>query len=1457
MTTTMVTMMTTTNLIVALWLLLVGVLAGIPSAEANPFLSTPNDKCSASGSVPTRFAVACPITCVSDVKNCPKAFVSTAIATCTQTVCLDGSCQADCTAANQNPVCTCSRGYNVGDGQTVTPTRPLYPCNLNPPTVNVPQYLQESPVDTGNANKPLWNACTALANANGTTFLVSQTSLYLECAIPPPSDRTTHFAAPEFLIAYAIVGVEIILLLFHSLYKRTRESSFRDRPSNSGGVLPRGAAGSFKSPADVELADMSSSFGAAPDPNITFLGYRLDPIGTAASTTVIATSIIWIILLAILTLDYYAVFAQFGFREESDMIFYDHSLLSKVFIVVWHFVTFWFLWVVFAQPGADSRFGRRVPLASASFVVARKRLPDPVALANQGAMVDWVRRTEVRLRKYTGADVSLTTVPVLTTSNGRRYIEFECARYVYDDRAASFVPHSITVGPTFGDVHRQRSGLRSGEARDRLELVGPNAIVFPADTFITALFKEFSGLFYVYQMMMLWIWFYYAYYYMALVLTAVIVVSGVIKVLVFLRSQKRVLDMASFSGSTRVLRDGTWSLETSENVVPGDIIQVTASSEHVLTVDAVLIEGGAVCDESSLTGEALPVVKAAIRDDTPDAVCTPGTTKNSALFAGCHILEVQPTASDRPVLAVVTATGAQTSKGRLVKDILFPTPVSFVFIEHLKIVFPLLVLWGFLMLLASIAMLGTSGADAWFYGMFTISQVLSPLLPAVLVIGQSVASERLAKQGILCVDLDRITLCGKAKVFCFDKTGTLTKEGLDFMGVQAVESNDQFGSVQSIFASFPPILRSALSTCHSVASLGGSSGGAGRLVGNFVDIEMFRATGASLTLSNSDYGTPISAATTIVTPAPATADRPLRIIRRFEFVHGSAYMTAVVQDAGGSGPITVFMKGGFEKIRDLVAASGGFGLPPNYDAVTNAHANAGVYTLAIASRVLPNGTTVADVMGMSRAALEAGAQFAGLCLFRNELKHDTADALDDLRDAGCRLIMCTGDAVGTGVYIARACGMVRGSQAGEPVVVVGDVESGAGGPATAVVWRNTETGESVNDTEVERLLEAGRKGYGRPVELAVTGRAFNALLASGRMRGLLFETRVFARMSPEDKVQCVRLHMEKAITVMCGDGGNDAGALKAAHAGIALSEAESSVVSHFSSRNRSLSSCVALLKEARCSLDISFASYKFLIMYGEILTFVGLVQYYFTVNMGQWMWILIDGCTIPLSWGLTQAQPAPGRLSRSRPTARLLGPETIASVCLLLAVDLGFLIFAVAMLYANNGPGGFLFCNEFDGRTADVRRWWELADNFEGEVTGLLSAFQIVGAALAWSLGSPHRASVLRNWRFLLVFAVVFGILTLLTLAGPNSFSCLFRINCGTAAALQSLGYPSDFPGVPSVYHGFAGHNVMPVSFRFKLWFLACANIGFGVVAQGVGVLGWGRAWAKRTWPLKRLVYRT
>lgn len=130
------------------------------------------------------------------------------------------------------------------------------------------------------------------------------------------------------------------------------------------------------------------------------------------------------------------------------------------------------------------------------------------------------------------------------------------------------------------------------------------------------------------------------------------------------------------------------------------------------------------------------------------------------------------------------------------------------------------------------------------------------------------------------------------------------------------------------------------------------------------------------------------------------------------------------------------------------------------------------------------------------------------------------------------------------------------SRVGESQIIIADMND-----KDSVEWRkvmsdhsSTEDKRVVDIVDLHAMLQSSHDG-GPQVELAVTGKAFNRLIQSGDMRRYLLDTRIFARMSPHDKVDCVKLHMERAVTAMCGDGGNDAGALKASHCGIALSEA--------------------------------------------------------------------------------------------------------------------------------------------------------------------------------------------------------------------------------------------------------------------------------------------------------------
>ena len=249
-------------------------------------------------------------------------------------------------------------------------------------------------------------------------------------------------------------------------------------------------------------------------------------------------------------------------------------------------------------------------------------------------------------------------------------------------------------------------------------------------------------------------------------------------------------------------------------------------------------------------------------------------------------------------------------------------------------------------------------------------------------------------------------------------------------------------------------------------------------------------------------------------------------------------------------------------------------------------------------------------------------------------------------------------------------------------------------------------------------------------------------------------------------------------------------------------------------------------------------------MYGEILAFVGLIQYFFVVNISQPLWILIDGSTVPLSWAITLAKPAL-KLARTRPTARLLGFETISSVVGQIAISLFFMILIVVLLFSES----WFSCHQFDGSRADIRRWWELSDSYESEVTALITVYQIIHAGAAFNIGHVYRLGFFRNIAFLAFYSAIFSLLTFITLADPNSIGCIFRINCGTSQSLSAQGYAIPWY-TPLEYHSAFGHNVMPFWFRVKLVIVAVSNLLAVLFFEWFVVLGPVRTWIKSRRPV-------
>lgn len=635
---------------------------------------------------------------------------------------------------------------------------------------------------------------------------------------------------------------------------------------------------------------------------------------------------------------------------------------------------------------------------------------------------------------------------------------------------------------------------------------------------------------------------------MGLVQTCIILLAAFIRVILRLRAEYRIKAMAEYVDNINILRDGEWKTYSTAELVPGDVFEVQENVQ--VPCDAVILSGVVVVNESSLTGEAMPIRKLAIPDDDGEYDMM-GSGKINTLFAGTTVSQITPApnSGDARVKALALRTGITSEKGMLIHKILFPSPVSFIFHEHLKVAISILLLWGGIAFAIALWWMGRGNITSWFYGVFILSEIFSPLLPAAFTINQSVCAARLRSRKILCLDLPRINLSGKVRIFCFDKTGTLTREGLEFYGAvpRPPSLSASFGERQENPLTMQRELAMGIATCHAVTKVHD------QFIGNPVDIESFNAMKWEL-LPPADA----LYLDTIVRPPsePNEKATPVHVLRRFEFVHARASQSVAVLDSSTQ-HVHVFLKGSFERVKHMSAKET---IPAEYDQTAAKYAQEGCYVLSLAHRdlgVLGQDVTMEQIKAMTRDELETGCHFTGFILFRNMLKHDTADAIAELKGGDTRTVMITGDTALTGIFIARQCGMIEPGQR----VLLGDTVAGG-----SVVWHDVDSGDQVDVDQV--LADDPREDHKKMVDLAVTGRAFATLIAQNKMRKYLLFTRVFARMTPTDKVQCVRLHMEKGVTAMCGDGGNDCGALRAAHVGLALSDAEASIVSPFSTSNR-------------------------------------------------------------------------------------------------------------------------------------------------------------------------------------------------------------------------------------------------------------------------------------------------
>ncbi|XP_051915684.1 cation-transporting ATPase 13A2 isoform X2 [Hippocampus zosterae] len=884
-----------------------------------------------------------------------------------------------------------------------------------------------------------------------------------------------------------------------------------------------------------------------------------------------------------------------------------------------------------------------------------------------------------------------------------RYYLFEGLRYIWLDRKAAFCLVSVLNEDwTCNDLHGFKNGLSLLEQNLRRQVYGPNVIDVPVKSYFQLLIEEVLNPFYFFQLFSMVLWTVDEFYYYA---TSIFLMSffSIAISLYEIRKQRVILhNMARLVTNVTVIR--------------------------------------------KTGGESVPVLKTPLLSSEKKYISD--VDRKHTLFCGTQLIQAKGGGSgDVGAVAVVTGTGFFTAKGNLVSSILYQQPINFRFYRDSAKFLVILGFFAFIGTVYSFVILShynMSWLELVIRVLDIVTIVVPPALPAAITIGTIYAQNRLKKQGIFCISPPRINVCGKVSLFCFDKTGTLTEEGLDVWGV--VEGGSAgFSDVVSDPSLLPPgPMISCLACCHTLVLLQGQP------IGDPLELKMFKSTGWTLQESgengalDAEFGgqrvLAVMRRPPRLLPFYATStSEPVAIVQRFPFSSALQRMSVVTVVCGGRSALA-FMKGSPEMVASLCRQET---VPPEFSKKLSSFSSEGLRVLALSYKPMDTST---DLRAAERGEVEKDMHFLGLLMMKNLVKPESAEVIRTLRLAKLRTVMVTGDNIRTAVSVAQSCGMVS---ADEGLIFV---EATACTAQTAPTLRFT-----VEDGEGTFVTAQGDFGY----HLAISGSSFAALCNHfpEHLPKVLMRATVFARMAPDQKTQLVKEFQKLNYRVgMCGDGANDCGALRAADAGVSLSEAEASIASPFTSKTENISCVPLLIREGRCSLVTAFSLFRYMAVYSMIQFCSVLILYTVSTNLGDVQFFFADVMLVTLL-AIVMGKGGPSeKLSPCRPPANLFALPVLGSLFIHISV---IILGQMVALFITKSQDWYIPLNSTLFGTANL-------PNMENTSIFSLSCFQYIFVAVVVTKGHPHKKPLYHNWIFLCLLFVQLAVMICLVLyPGP------------------------------------------------------------------------------------------
>ena len=602
-------------------------------------------------------------------------------------------------------------------------------------------------------------------------------------------------------------------------------------------------------------------------------------------------------------------------------------------------------------------------------------------------------------------------------------------------------------------------GLSSSEAERRLKEFGPNALSAGKNYgFAGILLKELR------EPMILLLVVVAAIYSVLGELRDSVVIVSIVFIVVFIESYNVNRAKRSITALRKlaaphgmVYRDGILGKEMSRDIVPGDLLVVTAGD--MVPADGRLVESSSLkIDESSLTGESFSVIK--------DAEIQPKSTEladlTNMLFSGT--LVVQGTGK-----LIVTSTGKGTELGKISQLVEeaeeIQTPLGKTMSALTGVLASLAVAFSVLIPLIGYFE-GKALDDMILTGLSMAFATVPEELPVLISITLAIGAYSLSKHNAVVKDLKAAETLGSVTVIATDKTGTLTENRMTvahtYSGGKLIDSHewnkDSFLE-KTILATGTLMLDMGGATSHKdpmeVATFEHSN-----KIG--MDIEKLRKRFKQIEEFSFENR-----------------------IKLASYLYRTDHNTLVLYSSGAPEVI-------LSRSTHFTDNNGETSLMNEKESERILHAieeisSSGERTIAVASK------NVSEYIS-DRNVLEQGFTFQGLISFMDPPRPEVPNAIKECKKAGIRVIMLTGDHPGTAKKIAGLIGIDNSGKVvtGKEIQDMNDEELSGLISTTSVFARITSedkfrivellkkkgetvavTGDGVNDSPALRTAEIG------------------------------------------------------------------------------------------------------------------------------------------------------------------------------------------------------------------------------------------------------------------------------------------------------------------------------------------------------------------------------------------------